>query len=512
MQRKLPPSFYNITTLIGVVIAAVSAGLIAFLLLLSRFADAENPYVGIIAFIFLPALMFFGLAVGAFGVWREHRRYRLGKTARLLPVVDLNNPRHQAAVVLVSVGTILLLVASAFGSFRAYEATDSDNFCGKMCHVVMQPEFTAYSNSPHARVGCAKCHIGPGAGWFVRSKLSGAYQLYAVAFHKYEHPIKTPVHNLRPAQQTCEQCHWPRQFFSEKRVSHTYYLSDVNNTKWSLDLLVRIGGGNSEAGPTSGIHWHMNINNKVTYVPADSARQNIPWVRAERPDGSFVIYKSAESPLTDAQIASRVPRRMDCIDCHNRPTHIYYPPARSVDELMGVGRIDPALPSAKNLSVYVLDQAYPSQAVAADSIKSIVTRYYTTNYPALATAKQKEIAQMVAQLQVVRSRNYFPAMDVSWKAYPDNIGHMYFLGCFRCHDGKHVTSTGQVLTNDCNTCHVILAQKQAPGVGQMDLQGAKFLHPTNVGTAWSQNTCSDCHNPKAGSKPLVAPVTASSLR
>ena len=213
MQRKLPPSFYNLTTLAGAVIAGVSFGLILFLLLLEQFSQTSKPYMGIIAFVILPAFLIGGLTIAAFGVWREHRRQRIGTSVEQhLPVIDLNNPRHQTAVALVSIGTLLLIVFSAFGSFQAYEHTDSDAFCGQTCHTVMNPEFTAYSNSPHARVGCVKCHIGPGAGWFVRSKLSGAYQLYAVAFNKYPQPIRTPIHNLRPAQETCEQCHWPSQF------------------------------------------------------------------------------------------------------------------------------------------------------------------------------------------------------------------------------------------------------------------------------------------------------------
>jgi len=503
MRRTLPSSFYNVITVGGVVIAGVSFGLILFLLVLELFAASQKPYMGIIAFVILPSVMISGLAIAAIGVWREHRRQRIGAPPEHhMPVINLNNPRHQAAVALVSIGSVLLLVASAFGSFKAYEHTDSDSFCGQTCHRVMEPEYTAYSNSPHARVGCVKCHIGPGAGWFVRSKLSGAYQMYAVAFDKYQRPIKTPIHNLRPAQQTCEQCHWPSQFFSEKRVSTTYFMSDVRNTKWSLDLLVKVGGGNREAGPTSGIHWHMNINNKVTYIAVDSARQSIPWVRSETADGRVVVYMSTDSPLSEAELKAITPRRMDCIDCHNRPAHIYYPAARSVDHLMSLGWIDPLLPSAKSIGVYVLERPYATAAVASDSIKRIIEAYYSTNYPELAATRATEIGRMITELQGVYSRNYFPAMSVNWKAYPDNIGHMYFRGCFRCHDGKHVTETGTVLTNDCNACHVILSQRFA-GASRVSLEGVKYLHPADIASAWKDVMCSDCHNPRSGSTPLI---------
>ncbi len=507
MQRKLPPSFYNLTTLAGAVIAAVSFGLILFLLLLEIFSETSKPYMGIIAFVILPAFLLGGLAIAGFGVWREHRRQRIGASVEQhLPVIDLNNPRHQTAVALVATGSLLLLVFSAFGSFQAYEHTDSDAFCGQTCHKVMNPEYTAYSNSPHARVGCVKCHIGPGAGWFVRSKLSGAYQLYAVAFNKYPKPIATPIHNLRPAQETCEQCHWPSQFFSEKRVSSTYFASDSKNSKWTLDLLVKIGGGNGQAGPTSGIHWHMNIKNKVSYIATDSARQSIPWVRAVGPDGKSTVYQSTEHPLNAADVQDSRMRRMDCIDCHNRPTHIFYPAARSVDNLMAVDRIDPSLPSAKNLAVYALENSYSTAEAGSDSIKTIINEYYNGSYPAVAAAKKTEIARMVSEVQGIYSRNYFPSMRSNWKAYPDNIGHMYFLGCFRCHDGKHVSESGKVLTNDCNTCHVVLAQETNGDTSRVSLEGIKFRHPVDIGDAWKKQLCNDCHNPPPGAKPLVTPV------
>ncbi len=272
MKRIFPSSFYNPVTLVGAAIAGVSFGLILFLMVLESFSESPKPYMGIIAFVLLPAVLLIGLFILVFGIVRERRRIHSGKPEMHLPQIDLNNPKHRTAFAAFSLGTILLLLLSAFGSFKAYEHTDSDQFCGETCHKVMEPEYTAYQFSPHARVGCVKCHIGPGAGWFVRSKLSGTYQVYATLFNKYPRPIPTPIENLRPAQETCEQCHWPKHFFSEKQLQNTYFTSDEKNTKWTLNLLIKIGGGNVEAGPTSGIHWHMNIANQVTYATADSQR------------------------------------------------------------------------------------------------------------------------------------------------------------------------------------------------------------------------------------------------
>lgn len=496
MKRIFPSSFYNAVTLIGSSIAVVSFGLILFLMLLESVSGSPKPYMGIIAFVMLPAILIVGLIVGVAGVIREHRRERAGKPHGLrLPQIDLNNPRHRRALTFVAIGTILLLLFSAFGSYQAYEHTDSDQFCGETCHTVMEPEYTAYQFSPHARVGCVKCHIGPGADWFVRSKISGSYQVYAVLFNKYPRPIPTPIENLRPAQETCEQCHWPKQFFSEKLLTNTYYTSDEKNTKWTLDLLMKIGGGNIEAGPTSGIHWHMNIANEVTYAALDPQRQVIPWVRSKKPDGTVTVYRSTELPSDEDTLKKAEIRRMDCIDCHNRPTHIYHPPARSVNHVMSLGWIDPKLPNVKSVAVNALDAPYSSKKGGLDSIRLAMVEYYKTNYPEIAASRGMAIDSAVVELERIYSRNYFPEMNVSWKKFPDNLGHMYYLGCFRCHDGKHVSEDGKVLSRDCNVCHTILAQQFEKDTLRVSLGGVEYRHPVDIGDAWKETNCSDCHNP-----------------
>ena len=495
MRRFFPPVFYNLRTLIGAAIASVSFGLVLFLTVLDLFEGEQKPYIGILTFIILPVFILFGLALVFVGIWREHRFEKQGLPhEHKLPRIDLNDPKQRNAFFWISLGGLILLIFSAFGSFKAYEYTDSDEFCGTTCHKVMSPEYTAYEYSPHARVGCAKCHIGPGAGWFVRSKLSGAYQVYATIFNKYPKPIPTPIENLRPAQQTCEQCHWPKQFFSEKMLKNTYFLSDEKNTRWTLDLLIKIGGGNIEAGPTSGIHWHMNIANELTYIATDSQRQSIPWIRSKNPDGKITVYRSTENSLTDEQIRTMKTRRMDCIDCHNRPTHIYHPPAKSINHVMSLGWMDPSLPNVKSVALKALETPYSTKQLGLDSIQIAINEYYQTNYPELAKTKQDTIARVVSEVQNIFSRNYFPEMHVSWKRFPDNIGHMYYPGCFRCHDGKHVADDGKVLSRDCNVCHTILAQQFEKEGLRMSLSGIEYQHPVDIGNAWKEMNCSDCHN------------------
>ena len=497
MKRIFPPSFYNLITLIGAAVAGVSLALIVFLIILEMFATQSKPYMGIITFVILPMVLFVGIILVAFGIIREHRRERLGKPHGLhLPQIDLNNSHHRAAFTLFSIGTIVLLAFSAFGSFKAYEYTDSDQFCGEICHNVMEPEYTAYQYSPHARVGCVQCHIGSGTDWFVRAKISGSYQVYAVLFNKYPKPIPTPIENLRPAQQTCEQCHWPKHFFSEKEHVNTYYISDEHNTKWTLNLLMKIGGGNIEAGPTSGIHWHMNIAHEVSYAALDTQRQVIPWVRSKTPDGKETIYRSTDITISDDSLKKSLVRRMDCIDCHNRPTHIYHPPARSVNHIMSLGWIDSKLPNIKSISVNALENPYIGRQSALDSIKLGINEYYQQNYPDIASSKKVKIDSAIVEVQKIYNRNYFPEMKVNWKNFNNNIGHLYYKGCFRCHDGKHVSDNGKVLSKDCNVCHTILAQQFEQDTLRLSLGGVDYKHPVDIGDAWKETNCSDCHNPK----------------
>lgn len=497
MKRIFPPSFYNPLTLTGAAIACISFGLIVFLVVLDLLAGEQKPYMGILTYVFLPTILLGGLGLVAIGIWRVHRREKRGLPAEMqLPRIDLNNPHQRAAFFWFSIITIMLLVFSAFGSYKAYEYTDSDAFCGEMCHKVMHPEYTAYQDSPHARVGCVKCHIGSGAGPFVQSKMSGAYQVYSVLFNKYARPIATPIENLRPAQETCEQCHWPRNFFSEKRQTFTYFLSDEKNTKWTLDLLLRVGGGNAERR-ANGIHWSMNIANEITYVATDRQRQTIPWVHVRSKDGkSERTYRTTDSTFTDANASEHEKRRMDCIDCHNRPSHNYHPPRPMIDHGMESGSIDPALPFAKTVSEQAIIPMYSSTAIAHDSIRAVVEEYYAVHYPAIAKEQKDQLAQMVSVLQKIYDRNNFPIMGSNWKNYPDNIGHMYYSGCFRCHDGKHVSDDGKVLSKDCNLCHTILAQQYSGKERRVSLDGLPYEHPVDIGDAWKEMNCFDCHSSK----------------
>ncbi len=493
-KRKFPPAFYNTITLIGGSVAALCLGLIGLLMGWEFLAHDSSPYMGVIAFVILPGFMLLGLLVAVFGVARQLRRRHLGlPSTEQLPRIDLNNPAHLRASIMIAVGGVLLLVASGFGSFKAYEYTDNDKFCGTMCHAVMKPEYTAYQVSPHARVGCVKCHIGPGAQWFVKSKLSGAYQVYSVLFNKYSRPIATPVHNLRPSRDTCEQCHWPAHFMGEKMVVHDYFMPDEANTHWRLKLLMKTGGGGAGMQAAHGIHWHVAKDVKVSYIATDERRLEIPWVKYTNASGVEKIFRSTESNLDDADLATHETRTMDCIDCHNRPTHHYNPPARLINGAMASGLISSDLPGIKSLLVELMSADYETEDEAVAAIEQGVVEHYRKDDPEVFALMGNAITESVTTAQELFRHNLFPEMKVDWRGFPDHIGHLTTPGCFRCHDGNHETETGEVISNNCSLCHAIVSQQVQTGEVFESLASVEYRHPEDIDQEWKTTLCSECH-------------------
>lgn len=493
-----PPLYKNLVSLFGLAIALVAAANIAFLVFLDFMSQHPSPYIGIFAYMLMPGVLVFGLVLIPVGMLIERHRRRKTAPSEIpkFPRLDLNNPKHRSTLAAIVAFTAVFVAVSAAGSYRAYEFTDSVQFCGQLCHTVMKPEYVAYQHSPHARVACVECHVGAGAGWYVKSKLSGAYQLYAVAFNKYPRPIPTPVANLRPAPETCEQCHWPRMFHGAQLKVFTHFGSDEKNTPRQIQMLIKTGGGDPSMGESSGIHWHMNINNEVTYVSTDEHRQVIPWVQMKnRTTGKVTVYKDAS--VTEEQLAKGKQRRMDCVDCHNRPTHIYVPPDQSIDNALVAGTIDSSLPFIKQQAVEALTATYNSEDEAAKGIDTKLEGFYTAKYPDLWKTHQGSVRAAIAEVQRIYSTTIFPEMKVDWRVHPNNIGHFYSSGCFRCHDGNHVSAEGKAISKDCGICHTIMAQAESGKQLIQTAQGAKFTHPVDIGDLSAMN-CADCHTGGVG--------------
>jgi nitrate/TMAO reductase-like tetraheme cytochrome c subunit len=493
---KKPSLARNAISAVGLVIAAISLANIIFLVV----ADAtgvHNPYVGILAYAVVPAFLVAGLALFVLGMLLERRRRRRVAPDHVpeYPSIDLNSPHTRRVFVISTIGIFVFIIMSLIGSYQAYQFTDSDQFCGLACHTVMNPEYTAYKQSPHARVGCVGCHVGNGAGWYLRSKLSGSYQLYSVLFKKYPRPIASPVHSLRPARETCEQCHWPEKFFGAQLKVFTHFQYDETNTPRETRMLIKTGGGSPAQGLVAGIHWHMFNESEIQYVASDPQRQKIEWVRLKnRRTGAVEEFWAQDSKLKPQQIAATAPRTMDCVDCHNRPTHIYVPPDRSVDRALLAGRIDRTIPYIKQQAVEALTKDYNTTPEAMIGIEKSIRAYYQKSYAAVYASKRAAIDQSIATSKDIFSKTRFPEMKVDWRTHPDNIGHFYSLGCFRCHDNQHKSKSGKVIAKDCHICHDVLSEAVS-GSPMFSMPKNEFQHPVDLGDMTAV-TCADCHTGK----------------
>ena len=479
IENSRPSLFRNWISFVGIVVGV--GALFAFLLLftLDALAKFSNPYVSILTYMAVPAFLIGGIGLMFLGAWLERRRRAHGHGPPSLQI-NLNSPRDRRVTVTFISGCVVFLLLTAIGSYHAFNFTESVSFCGETCHTVMQPEKVTHDHGPHARVACVECHVGKGVSWFVKSKISGSYQLYSVAFKKYPTPIGTPIKNLRPSRDTCEECHWPQSFVGTLDRTFNYFQSDATNTPYSIRLLLKIGGSDPTRGPVGGIHWHNLPGIKVEYVATDNARQKIPWVRVTDAAGKVTVFKTKN--FTN-DLAKMELRKMDCMDCHNRPSHRYLSPEKAVNQAMALNKIDPALPWIKTNAMFVLTRKYTNAEQARLSIAASLAERYP---------HEPRLSDAVAVVQQIYADNFFPEMKANWSAYPDNVGHMIWPGCFRCHDGQHKTEDLKltIKANDCNACHTILAQGAGAELNQLAPAGQKFLHPGGD----YDGACTDCHN------------------
>lgn len=501
-QTRPPSLLRNYISFVGTAIVVASLASVSLLFFMEITSSNENPYVGILTYIIFPSILIFGLGVVTLGALIERRRRRRSTPDEVLayPKLDLNDAHVRRRFLAFLVLTFFFISASAFGSYRAFEFTESVQFCGETCHSVMKPEFNAYLAGAHARVRCVDCHVGSGADWYVKSKLSGAYQLYSVTFNKYSRPIGTPVHNLRPAPETCEQCHWPEKFFGAQMKVFNRYGNDEKNTLRQTRMLLNVGGGSPSSGQVTGIHWHMNIANEVSYVATDERRQDIPWVRVKDRNGNVTEYSDRRRPLSDDAIATASQRKMDCVDCHNRPAHVYLPPDVAIDQSLTAGKLDASLPFLKRQAVELLSADYQTTDEALAAIDAGLNNFYRSNHADIYSQKRDTVTAAVAELQGIFQTYIFPEMKTNWKTHPNNAGHLNSAGCFRCHDGEHFSKSGKMISNDCTICHTTVYDSAAPP--QQNMKTGPFIHPVDLGSLASRK-CDSCHKPD---KPFVHPI------
>lgn len=443
-------------------VSLTTAAFITFLILeIARLTGGlTNAYFGLIAYLLLPTLFVIGLILIPLG-WHQLKKQTGKSTEELLSrrfeQKDISESPFGSKVFLtVIILTLVNVLFLAGASLQTLHFMEKPVFCGTACHSVMNPEWTTYQDSPHARVKCVECHVGEGVDALIDSKLNGAWQMISASFNLYERPIPTPVHQLRPARETCEKCHWPEKFYGSRLQTFVHYKMDSLSTPQYTTLNLKIDAGISQG--IVGIHWHISGGDRVRYASVHDEREEMIWVEVKQSDGSSKRYQNTRispgQPVPHENI-----RIMDCIDCHNRATHIYERPEVAVDTRIRKQLITRRLPFIKREALAAITHNYSSFGQAKEGISDHLYGFYRRDYPGFASQHSAAIDSAIKVLQNVWARNIHPEMDITWNSYPSQIGHFNGRGCFRCHNAYMKTAKGNTIPNDCTTCHSILAEK-----------------------------------------------------
>jgi nitrate/TMAO reductase-like tetraheme cytochrome c subunit len=517
----------NAITVIGAMITSASAVLLLMYFTVDVLWGFHNTYISLVVYLFLPAGFVLGLVLIPIGIWRTRIRRAKRKLERpedAYPVIDFNDPKVRVTWSIVIVVTIVNIAILGLATYKGLEYTDSVEFCGSLCHTVMNPQRVSHADSPHARVPCVDCHIGEGAGWFVRSKLSGLRQVWAVLAGTYSTPIPTPVENLRPARETCEACHWPQQFYGDRLVLRTHFAPDEANTRTQTSLLIKTGGGDPRLGMHGGIHWyHMERQHEIRFIPGDARQQRVAWIRYRTPDGETFEFANRDVPRQPGA----EPRIMDCVTCHNQPTHGFHLPGAALDDALAHGLLAADLPFIKREALAVLSAPFQSEREARARIKEAILSFYTLTYPELARTRADDLTQAVRGIGDVWARNVFPEMKITWGTYPNNTGHPHAVAVPDDHEGRtndtctmcHSTTEGNAggtpsiphaaaADTDCLSCHspFVAADRGFPGCFRCHNDGMQMTagpRPITIAT-----DCTSCHYMSfLGKGDLVIPRT-----
>ncbi len=493
---KLPKSYYNYTTYLGTIIASIAWITLIFFVILIYFFGINNVYFDLYTFIATPAFLVLGLLLIPLGMWRKNKKLKKGiqVSDEKLLVLNLRDSKTRNALIIFSTISIFFVISTIVGSYKAFHYTESVEFCGKLCHKVMTPEYVAYQNSPHARVTCAECHVGEGADFYVKSKMSGLRQVYKYMMHTWPTPIVTPIENLRPARETCEKCHWPQKFYTNSLRAEKYFLADSANTEWNVLLNMKVGANHAALGLTSGIHWHINPNFEIDYK-ANKKRDTIFWVRIiDKKTGKQTIFTDPTLSAQQKNSTHTEERIMDCMDCHNRPSHEYRSPSHYLNDLIAGKEEIAAIPWFKSAAMDALILPYTTTDSAVSGIKNKIVKFYKDKKPAIYKKHSQAIMAAITDVIGAFSKNAFPEMKVTYSVYPRHIGHLESSGCFRCHNDRFKSPQGKVISNDCDLCHTIVAQGKADSMKYVGINGSlPFVHPVDIAGAWKETNCMECH-------------------
>jgi nitrate/TMAO reductase-like tetraheme cytochrome c subunit len=446
---------HNAVSFVGIFLVNIAAVFWLFVLPVYIREGASHPYLSLFFIVALPAAFAGGVVLTPLGMYLRYRREtRRGTYPQTFRSLGWENREFRNLSVFAVLVTGVNVLVGGYYSNAAVKYMDSPNFCGGTCHS-MYPEYSAYQNSPHVNIGCVACHIGSGSKAKVQAKLNGIKQMVGTVLDNHSRPIPTPVHNLRPAREICETCHWPKRFAGFKLHVLDKFAEDELNTHTKTVLVVRVGGNDV----TDGVHGSHAAPGVTIEYASDPSRQNIPWVRYTDSTGQTTEYATADWDVEGSAQLQR--REMDCMDCHTRPAHRFQVPGRALDEALAANRVDSTLPWAKRQGLDILRSEYATTEDAEAQIPASLQEFYRAEYPELHQTRRGDIDRSGLELLSIYKRNVFPDMNITWRTYPDNLGHTDFMGCFRCHFGNHKTDDGTTITTTCTACHQILARDES---------------------------------------------------
>ena len=424
----------NPISIAGAWITTLSVGAFVTYLVMDQFGLLGSPYAGLFGFMVVPAFFALGLILIPVGMWVEARRRRAGHPAWRWPAIDLGARRTRAIVGAVALLTIVNLAIVTVASVGAIHYSESNAFCGQVCHVPMEPEFTAHRLSPHSRIKCVDCHVTPTAAGFVTTKMNGTRQLYELVTNTYNRPIPSPRDRIPVPAATCEHCHAPIE--PEREVKRVFREHKDNERSSEILSTLMMFSGKS--------HWHARPDVVVEYVATDKTLRTIPYVKVTQ--GGTATEYFAEN--VTAPPAGQPLRRMDCLDCHNRPSHtLASTAAQVVDRAIARGEISASVPFVRSQMVDALSEEHPAGTDASQAVVDRLTKVFGTATP--------EARQAVQAAQRLYRENVFPRMKITWGTYTNQLFHVDDTGCFRCHDDTHTMKGNpeKKVRQDCELCH-----------------------------------------------------------
>lgn len=424
-----------------------------------------------------------------------------------------------AGMALTIVVGILVVAAVTAAGIMGWEYSNSNAFCTNMCHAVHPEEPKSHAVSLHARVNCVECHMGRlSTLQLMAIKPTHMNELWGMIVG-YERPVTT--HSLRPARDSCEACHWPQARHSDTvRVVYRYG-ADGKSTEERTTLQLHTGAGEARGGAPNaaepqlaagmtvrkGIHWH--IAQDVRYVALDDEKQKIALIEVHAPDGKVIAtYADPTLKVSRADLDKLPKRSMDCIDCHNASGHPFTNPSNLVDDALQEGLIDRSVPTVKARSEQIIEKAFgiagPEEERSKKYQQIIADARPKTANPKTKDAEAQFEKQMLRILLLSSFNGEHEGKPLTWKNFPNNVGHKDFPGCFRCHDGKHQNEKGEAVRLQCTLCHAIpqvaredgaktVASTVSPDLTAPDFHSdPNFMHEHRTKL---DDSCAACHGP-----------------